>query len=487
MATQQISSPAPLERCLLSAELTDIAERSLNFTRAAGAVVLLVREDQLVVAGKAGGVMEHCQRIPVEGSFAGRVVQTGSVSRCDSVDSDSGVDVTPFLPLRVRSLVAVPIAVGTRHVAGVLVVVSESPAGFLRTHFAILKTLADVAAEKCRHEPALLDTAMPEMNTASIPAPRKAPQTDDRPTLAVHSSAASEPHKPHEEILSLAEAAKPLPPLSSSGEGLGAASRTYSTVRPRVASAYDRPHTVYHPQQQQRIPTTLAVVVVLFLAALGGLWRYSHRAQNTVANGAAVAAPSPAAPVALPVAQPAPAQPAPASVVPAVESVTHGSATATKPERAPIQQAASELPEEEAPIQIAPPLRQPSLVARGLVSNLEAPKLALSSSKAPELLPAPAALPVTVSRLVPARLVERVAPQFPPLLRNAKREGSVSLRLHISPLGDVDHVEMTGGDSAFLKAAEEAVKQWRYTPASLNGKAIASSAEVLLEFKLPRH
>lgn len=481
MATQQIPSPALAERSLLAAELADIAERSLTFTKAAGAVVLLLRGDELVLAAKAGPVMDHPAPMSVAGSFAGKAVQSARVARCDDVDGHPDVNVLPFLPLRVRSLVAVPICVSPRKVAGVLIVLSDTAVGFLRTHLAILQTLADVAAEKCRHEPAIGEAAVPSVPLPPQPTLITAAQTAV-PAAQISATMQMEPRTSHEPVISLAEAAKPLSPPKFSA-------RAYSSPRPRVISAYDRPQTIFRESRPKRAPVAFAVVVIAFLATFGALWARSHRSAQTVATAAASLTPAPPAPA--PAAATTSSQPAasaqPAPPVPPVEDAKKLSAPKPKVDRAVPREAIEVQPEEEAAAEEpAPLLRQHAASARPKPTDLDAPKLLLGGTAVPELPSVKAAMPVALSKPVPPRLITRVAPDYPTLLLHLHQEGSVALRVHINAQGEVERVEMTGGNKNFLHAAEAAVKQWNYAPASLDGKAIASSAEVTIHFTLPK-
>jgi TonB family protein len=60
------------------------------------------------------------------------------------------------------------------------------------------------------------------------------------------------------------------------------------------------------------------------------------------------------------------------------------------------------------------------------------------------------------------RLVRSVPPAYPPLAKQAGLGGDVKLRLHINTAGEVDNIEVLSGHPLLVKAAIDAVRQWRY-------------------------
>jgi TonB family protein len=74
----------------------------------------------------------------------------------------------------------------------------------------------------------------------------------------------------------------------------------------------------------------------------------------------------------------------------------------------------------------------------------------------------------------------KVDPIVPPIARRLSVEGTVRLRLTVSPNGHVCRVVVLGGNPILLDAATAAVKQWVYAP---SGKR--ADVEVALSFRLP--
>ena len=81
-------------------------------------------------------------------------------------------------------------------------------------------------------------------------------------------------------------------------------------------------------------------------------------------------------------------------------------------------------------------------------------------------------------------LVSKVQPHYPPSARTSRIQGVVVLQAEISPAGDVADLKLISGDPALAPAAMDAVKQWKYRPYLLNGKAVAVETQVTVSFTL---
>jgi len=116
-----------------------------------------------------------------------------------------------------------------------------------------------------------------------------------------------------------------------------------------------------------------------------------------------------------------------------------------------------------------------------------APQLALSAPELPAALPkaAPAAVVGPVSRIQPARLVQRVEPVYPEAARRLQMSGKVVVKATITKSGTVSGIQWVSGNNLFRDSAITALKQWRYKPASLNGEPVESDLEIVLQFNRP--
>lgn len=230
-------------------------------------------------------------------------------------------------------------------------------------------------------------------------------------------------------------------------------------------------------ENQAKRPWLVPVgVVAAVLVIVVGFWIHSATSKEV---------PAPVIPVpgknvaALPAIAPVPPAPAPAAQPPAKPAVE--SAKTTKPAET---KARSE-PEEEAPqpvIEIAAGQPKPKQEPE---PDVPAPKLDLPTRDASinNLSRVRVAVPAAPkSDLVPASLVSRVNPVYPPFARQLGVSGTVIMEVRIEKDGSVGTVRVTAGAMQLRQAAIEAVKQWKYKPASLNGAPIESTAEVKVNF-----
>lgn len=83
------------------------------------------------------------------------------------------------------------------------------------------------------------------------------------------------------------------------------------------------------------------------------------------------------------------------------------------------------------------------------------------------------------------RLLRKVAPEYPVLARTIRKEGRVVLEAIIAPDGTVSNVRVVESSFAgFNDAAVEAVRQWRYTPPSQDGRPVSVYFQVVVDFTL---
>ncbi|MFQ5927832.1 MAG: energy transducer TonB, partial [Terriglobia bacterium] len=93
--------------------------------------------------------------------------------------------------------------------------------------------------------------------------------------------------------------------------------------------------------------------------------------------------------------------------------------------------------------------------------------------------------PVRVGGNVRApRLLERVAPVYPRLARQARVEGDVRIDATIDPRGRVVKMRVLAGNPLLVKAALAALEQWLYEPVYLDGQPVALLLEVTIHFEL---
>jgi TonB family protein len=82
-------------------------------------------------------------------------------------------------------------------------------------------------------------------------------------------------------------------------------------------------------------------------------------------------------------------------------------------------------------------------------------------------------------------LAQKVDPEYPDAAKPGKQLGSVVLQVLIGRDGTVEDAKFLQGSLVFARAAIDAVKQWRFKPYSLNGRAVSVQSSITLNFKPP--
>ena len=82
-------------------------------------------------------------------------------------------------------------------------------------------------------------------------------------------------------------------------------------------------------------------------------------------------------------------------------------------------------------------------------------------------------------------LLERVEPQYPEAARQQHIQGPVVLNVLVGTSGLVRQLKVISGDPQLVKAASEAVRQWRFKPHQLKGKTVEFETRITVNFALP--
>ena len=64
------------------------------------------------------------------------------------------------------------------------------------------------------------------------------------------------------------------------------------------------------------------------------------------------------------------------------------------------------------------------------------------------------------------KIRSKISPSYPELARRVNANGTVRLEIQIAPNGEVRTVKALGGHPLLIPAAEDAVRKWRYEPAT---------------------
>lgn len=99
--------------------------------------------------------------------------------------------------------------------------------------------------------------------------------------------------------------------------------------------------------------------------------------------------------------------------------------------------------------------------------------------------PAAPATPVAVGGDVkPARLISSVPPAYPMLAKTQHMAGDVRVDALIDATGRVTTMKIVSGPSLLQQAAMDALRQWKYQAATLDGKPVSMHLTVTIQFRL---
>jgi len=83
-----------------------------------------------------------------------------------------------------------------------------------------------------------------------------------------------------------------------------------------------------------------------------------------------------------------------------------------------------------------------------------------------------------------AKLIRQPLPVYPQIAKTAHIQGTVVLHAIIDKDGSVQEVQYISGPPLLMRAAMDAVKQWRYQPTTLNGEAVQVDTTISVVFTL---
>jgi TonB family protein len=422
--------------------------------RTAGAVVCRARSGNL-----APGIGDH---LDASSGISGECLRTSEALRCDDTQTDDRVNPEVCRSLGIRSIAVVPLA-GRDSAVGILEAFSPRAHAFGGEQITLLKQLAEIAQAAYEAECA----PKPPAPALQYEKPSRSPI---RPELFATSAVATMPSASatgHEE--------------SHRNELVGQDSR--SMRRYWIAGA--------------------AVLLLLAAAVIWTTWHAPDEdapspQQTTQPQKAPDEAAGPTALAVIPLKPPAGQpktrndqgrriwfRPGPIAAKPALQNaaeiesekgglphVDEGAGTVRV-----VAEDSSHAPKEEPAVPSAaaesPPLTPPGS----------------SNESSAELAPAPTKLPALDLRgsqgISEATLLHKVQPIYPATARSQRMEGSVVLELTIGENGSPRDLKVVSGPPILAGAAIEAVRQWRYRPARLNGNPVAAQKQITVSFTAP--
>jgi protein TonB len=83
-----------------------------------------------------------------------------------------------------------------------------------------------------------------------------------------------------------------------------------------------------------------------------------------------------------------------------------------------------------------------------------------------------------------AQLLKSVPPAYPSMAKSQRVSGDVKIDALIDAAGNVTSTKVLSGPTLLHQAAMDAVKQWRYRPAELDGKPTSMHLNIVVQFRL---
>ena len=492
-----------------SDELAVIAQRAQAFTNASGVAIALSEgnADEIICRARSGASAPDVgAALRVEGTFTGLCIQSGKELRCDDCETDTRVDTAAIRALNIRSMVVTPIREENR-VIGVLAVFAPTPHAFTITHVAVLKTMADQISALLQRqrnagiESAIVESPRPVASIAAKPVVTPTAVTTPPPVVIKPAAAAPAPARASAPAAK-AEPVKASPPLEVVPLAIPPKKEEKRAEAPSRANFGTLDSVAGEEKQPGSKMLMVGVVAVLLIAAAA---TFAFLKMQKPGSSTQAEHPQPAANVLPPA--PATTQPAAAngSATPAAPAVTvpagskssvesENRKTAAKQNDRTSSEKASEKPSAaEKPVQVATLASNgTSRIAQNSVSQVPdvAPTFAvetgntsnLSALARPVASSTPAAS-IEQSQLEPLQLVRTVPPVYPPIAKARNITGAVEVELKVSKDGKPSNPKFISGPPIFKDAAFDAVLQYQFKPAKLNGQPIEQVTRVKLIFR----
>jgi protein TonB len=87
-------------------------------------------------------------------------------------------------------------------------------------------------------------------------------------------------------------------------------------------------------------------------------------------------------------------------------------------------------------------------------------------------------------KVQPASLIHQVNPVYPQIARQTRVQGVIVMEAIISKEGSVENLRVVSGHPLLFQAAIDAVKQWKYRAATLNGEPVDVITTITVTFTL---
>jgi len=499
-------------------ELAIIAQRAQAFTNASGVAIALAEgdnTDEIICRARSGASAPDVgTALRVEGTFTGLCIQTGKELRCDDAETDTRVDMTAIRALGIRAMVVTPIREDNR-ITGVLAVFAPTAHAFTITHVAVLKTMADqisaavLRERRAREEGAPLEPAR-QYAPVAMPKPVAAVPVALQPPVVIKPSASSPAAAAARAAAPSTAKIEPIRPLAAEVAVPVAFPKKEEKSEVRASfGTFDAVAGEEKKSGASRLIVVAAVVLVVAAVSVFAFLKSRKPVQATPTQQATSSVPQDQSNIA-----PATAS---APVAGNGQAVTQGVSTAVTSNAAkpsaglPTADAARNLDKNAKPADksaVAPDRTEriaattaglgPSRIAATgnaapPVPDVAPTSLSVSnasaSSGALNVLTAESKSQVTPalaqSEVVPMSVVKAVPPVYPAIAQARHITGSVVVEVTVGKDGRAYNPKLVSGLPIFRDAAFDAVKQWVFKPAKLNGQPIEQNTQIRVDFNPP--
>jgi TonB family protein len=491
-----------------------IVRRTMELTRASGAAIAL-REDEEVVCRASIGNAPDVGVALSPTSLSGECFRSGNLVLLSDSESDSRVNPEICRQLNFRSLLVLPV-VSQGETFGIVEVLSPQARNFEGGDILVLSFIADLIANVAAPaKPALAPELSPDLGfpmIADLPLSGlddigfdlAAQPVDDAQISARQPKHAASFEAPQPafsagvaedvtpEISTTALEHGPTAQASAPGHDIASERRfTGSAVltTPRI-ERHNAPVLKLEEPRKNALIIAIGVALLLLVGSGAMLFKYErHAGSVSVPTKTVVASskdtnpvvanlPATAIPPAAESVKPTP--PVPKESIKADNERNHGTKTVEA------TAAADNVPNELRVVHgtTARPARAgdtaapdaPRIASNGRTLDAVAGSIVTASTPAPEIQ-------LTQSQGVSGgKLLKRVMPRYPDVARRAGITGDVVLTATIGTDGMLHNLKVISGSPMLREEAVAAARQWRYTPAMLNGKPVPADTRITMTF-----
>jgi len=418
----------------LDLRLHEILEEALLATSASGAVIALASGDQMVCRATAGEKSPKTGvYLNIHSGLSGLCIQTQEMQQCDDALLDSRVNAEACRELGIRSIVVLPV-LGEERMWGILEVFSSVPRAFGKPDIEGLQVL-------CRRIAHTVREAMTGEPGRSLP-------------NASFSTSST----------SMAPSEVPASPETMASEIVRASAQMAAAGRRRD----------YRTSALTAAVIALAVLLGWMVGRVGWSMATNRSPTQTAVAPEPVQTGEQAPPNQLPAERVVPdvIKPAESRAVPPIQSKP-----ASKAKAQPVEPPGSLVVYENGKVvfRMDPPIKPQTSSGESTPVQSAMTREEESSGEADSTSP----------QAGTNYLLERVEPDYPEDAKQQHIQGPVVLKALVNADGSVREVKVVSGDSHLVKAASDAVGQWRFRPHLRAGKPIEFETRITVNFQLP--